>query len=131
MILNTYGLKTSGAATNPGNLNTWLRNNGGYASGDLIIWGSVSKLGLSYQGSYSGSGSAKTYFDQNKNVILNVNKGGHYVLMTGYENTSTFYVNDPGFSKTTYAASEVVALRVYNAVKKSLLEEILEDYINV
>jgi UDP-N-acetylmuramate-alanine ligase len=32
MILHTYGLKVSGGTANPGTLNKWLTNNGGYAS---------------------------------------------------------------------------------------------------
>ena len=80
MILATYGLKTSGAATNPGNLNTWLTHNGGYVSGDLLVWGSVSKLGLPYINSYSGHAQAIPAFDKNQNIVLNVNNGGHFVI---------------------------------------------------
>ena len=40
----------SGAAITPKNLNSWLKVNGGYASGNLFVWGSVSKLGASYVG---------------------------------------------------------------------------------
>jgi hypothetical protein len=35
---------------NPGTINTWLKNNGGYVGGDGLVWGSVSKLGLSFVG---------------------------------------------------------------------------------
>ena len=45
--------------------------------------------------------------------------------MTGYENSNTFDVNDPGFSRTTYASNTVVGIRVYGAVKMTLLEEIM------
>ena len=38
--------------------------------------------------------------------MLNVRNGSHWVLMTGYSG-STIYVNDPGFSVTSYALSGV------------------------
>lgn len=37
---------------NPGTLNTWLKSNGGYVSGDLLVWSAVGKIGLNYQGIY-------------------------------------------------------------------------------
>jgi hypothetical protein len=37
--------QTKGANMNPGTLNKWLRSNGGYVSGDLIVWGATDKLG--------------------------------------------------------------------------------------
>ena len=38
MALATYKEDINGNLANPGNLNTWLNKNGGYASGDLIVW---------------------------------------------------------------------------------------------
>ena len=38
-------MSTNGAY-NPGTLNTWLGNNGGYANGNEFVWGSVAKIGL-------------------------------------------------------------------------------------
>ena len=48
MVLNGCGKTIDGAASTPKTLNSWLTKNGGYASGDLFVWGSVSKFGLSY-----------------------------------------------------------------------------------
>lgn len=42
-------LRYRGAKVDPGSLNSWLTSHGGYASGNLIIWGSVNKLGVKYQ----------------------------------------------------------------------------------
>ncbi len=42
-------LTTRGHHYTPGSLNVWLKDNGGYASGDLIIWSTVDSMGVSYQ----------------------------------------------------------------------------------
>ena len=47
MMLHTYGITTDGTTT-PRTMNTWLKKNGGYASGDLFVWGSIDKLGFHY-----------------------------------------------------------------------------------
>jgi hypothetical protein len=85
MILNTFAIKVNGAATNPGNFNTWLNSNGGYVSGDLLVWGATNKLGLPFLNSYSGNGQAIPSFDKNQNVVLNVNGGGHFVICVALE----------------------------------------------
>ena len=46
-------LAGTGKNYNPGSLNTWLKSNGGYVSGDLLVWGAVSKIGLSFVGTLS------------------------------------------------------------------------------
>ena len=54
----------------------------------------------------------RSYFKSGHAVVLNVNNGGHWVLMTGISGTN-FLVNDPGFSKTSYTQGEVVGSGVY------------------
>ena len=54
----------------------------------------------------------RSYFKSGNAVILNVNKGGHWVLMTGISGNN-FLVNDPGFTKTSYTQPEVVGSGVY------------------
>ena len=49
----------------------------------------------------------KAAFDSGEAVVLNVNRGRHWVLMTGYNDTS-FMVNDAGFNKDSYLITEVV-----------------------
>src|ERR1700733_9103864 len=44
------GLAGIGKNYNPGTLNTWLKGNGGYVSGDLLVWGAVGKIGLTFKG---------------------------------------------------------------------------------
>jgi len=94
---------------NPGQLNTWLTDNNGYADNDLIVWASVDVFGPSFQGIEYGV-SVTTLADGLNSchgIIANVRSGSHWVLVTGYDdaNTGTFYVNDPGFSDTSYALS--------------------------
>lgn len=49
------GLAGAGKNYNPGTLNSWLKAHGGYVSGDLIVWGAVSSIGLSYKGKVANS----------------------------------------------------------------------------
>lgn len=58
----------------------------------------------------------KAKFDAGQHVILCVNNGGHYVLMTSYSG-DTFNVNDPGYSKTSYPASGVTNAATYTHSK--------------
>ncbi len=50
MVVSDCGRSVSGQAATPKTLNAWLRNNGGYVSGDLFVWGSVSAFGLGFVG---------------------------------------------------------------------------------
>jgi len=65
---------------NPGTLNTWLKEHGGYVSGDLFVWGSVSHLGLSYVGKVANSNIAAN-LAANHIVIINVHNGAHWVWL--------------------------------------------------
>lgn len=96
-----------GKGYNPGTLNTWLKGHGGYVSGDLFVWGSVSPLGLSYVGKVSNSNIASN-LAANHVIVLNVHGGAHWVLATSMSG-STIYVNDPGYSTSSYTLSEIVA----------------------
>ena len=92
---------------NPGTLNTWLKEHGGYVSGDLFVWGSVSHLGLSYVGKAANSNIAAN-LAANHIVIFNVRNGAHWVLATSMSR-STIHVHDPGYSTNSYTISEIVA----------------------
>jgi len=47
-------LTTRGHSLDPGQLNEWLKGHGGYAQGDLLVWGSVDSMGVSFQGIETG-----------------------------------------------------------------------------
>lgn len=94
----------------PGKLNTWLKSNNGY-SGDSVKWNAVNSLGITYVGKVDKS-KVKGELDNGRIVILNVRKGGHWVLAYSYSGDN-IKVNDPGYSKTEYPLSEVVQAAVY------------------
>lgn len=99
-------LSGTGQNYNPRTLNQWLKANGGYASGDLLIWSVLSKIGLTFEGKVANS-QIKAKLDAGKVVICNVHNGGHWVLATGYSGDNIL-VNDPGYSTTSYAISTIV-----------------------
>ena len=103
--MSARGIKINGVNPTCGNLNTWLKSNGGFRR-NLLVWSSVASLGLRYEGQTSTLASIKTAVNANKIVIINVKQGGHWVLVTGYSG-DVFTVMDPGYPKTTYAASEI------------------------
>jgi len=109
-------LATKGIGTNPGVLDAWLTQNGGYASGCLIVWAAVDAFGVtSFQGMEQADESAIcSGLDQMHGIIANVNNGGHWVLLTGCAGGGVFYVNDPGYDRSTYSMSEILQEAVYH-----------------
>ena len=110
--LVSLGKTVGGQQANPGNLNAWLRNNGGY-SGNMFVWGAMAPYGLKFLGWPESSDEIKKHICANRVVILNVNGGGHWVLATGYTG-NTYQVMDTGYPKETYATSEVVCAGVFS-----------------
>jgi hypothetical protein len=111
MILNTKG-----TGHDPGSLNSWLKSNGGYASGCNIIWASVDAFGVtSFQGIETADESAICNgLSQGHGIVANVHNGGHWVLLTACAGNGVFYVNDPGYSTTTYTMADIVQEAVYH-----------------
>ena len=99
-------LKGHGVSENPHTLNIWLKNNGGYASGNLYVWASINKRGFTFKG-FVGNSEIKKNIDAGHVVILNVHNGGHWVLAKGYSGDN-IQVNDPGYSSTSYPLSGIV-----------------------
>ena len=113
MVLRGCGITIGGQTATPGTLNRWLGTNGGYVSGNSFVWGSVGSLGLSYVGQTSSATDIRTHFRNGRAVVLNVNNGGHWVLMTGASATG-YTVNDPGYTRSTYNNADVRRAGVYN-----------------
>jgi hypothetical protein len=63
MALNDNGKTINRKAVDPQTLNKWLKNNGGFVSGNTFVWGSVGKLGMSFVGKFSSLTSIKNYFN--------------------------------------------------------------------
>lgn len=74
----------------------------------------------------------KSNLDAGKVVILNVHNGGHWVLAYAYSGDNIM-VNDPGYSTTSYALSQIVdgqngIYTVANNGWRSYLDRIYSDF---
>ncbi len=109
-------LQTKGAGQDPSSLDIWLTNNGGYANGCDIYWGRVDAFGVtSFQGiEQANESEICNGLSQGHGIVANVNGGGHWVLLTACAGNGVFYVNDPGYSRTTYSMSEILQEAVYH-----------------
>ena len=110
-------LQSIGNKLTPLQLNEYLISNGGYASKDLLIWGSVdTQFGVTFE----GKNTSPSVSDIQKGLancqglIANVRGGSHWVLITGFVSGTTFSVHDPGFNVDSYDLSEMKQLAVYN-----------------
>lgn len=140
MAIGGNHIAIAGKSANPGSLNSWLKANGGYTSGNDLIESVVPKVDPRHI-SWPADAMHPTnnipvthiveYLKQGRPVIANVMKGRHFVLITGWEASEelqanvrgadlysaidTLYVNDPGFDRNTYSYSnDVVGWRLYN-----------------
>jgi len=109
-------LSTKGVNVNPGTLNSWLKQNGGYASGCDIYWGKVDAFGKTHFQSVETASEASicSGLSQGHGIIANVNGGSHWVLLTGCRGGGVFNVNDPGFNRNTYTMGEILREAVYH-----------------
>ena len=114
---------------NPGSLNTWLKQNGGYDDSDdfiepvaqqidpaRVVWpdDAMHKTNdLPYE-------QVVSYIKAGRVVIGNVHNGGHFVLLTGYsDDGDTFAVNDSGFNTFTYSyKNDIVGYRIFDMVRE-------------
>ncbi len=109
-------LKTKGVNVDPSSLDAWLTNNGGYAGGCNIYWAKVDAFGATtFMGiEQANESEICNGLNAGHGIIANVNNGGHWVLLTGCAGGGTFYVNDPGYSRTTYSMWEISQEAVYH-----------------
>ena len=112
MIMNGCNKRINNLVVDPRVMNNWLITNGGYVSDDHFVWGSIVKLGFGHLGLIVDKDAIVSYFNSGKAVILNVNHGGHWVLMTGFSGDN-FLVNDPSLAKKYYTSNEVVQASIY------------------
>jgi hypothetical protein len=114
------------STSDPHTLNVWLQKNNGYADYNNLIEGDVPHIYPAHI-VWPADGFQTTntlpfkticsYIDAGRVVVANVNEGQHFVLLIGYDNQdgTTFYVNDPGYAKTTYSyKTDVVGYRIYD-----------------
>lgn len=91
----SIGLSGIGINQTPSTLNEWLKDNKGYLNKDDFVWAALNQLGITFGGKITNS-LIKQNIDDGNLVIMNVNKGQHWVLATGYHE-NTIYVIDPLF----------------------------------
>lgn len=109
----------------PATLNAFLRANKGYDNDNDMFESVVPKVDPS-RVSWPADGmhtsndlsvdTIHEYLHASRPVIANVMHGGHFVLVVGYDskNDDVLYINDPGFSRTTYSRTkDVVGWRLF------------------
>lgn len=108
-------LTTKGHTINPGELNDWLKDHGGYASGCDIVWSAVDAFGVMTFISMENA-SYDTICEGVKEghaIIINVRDGTHWVLVTGCSG-GNYLVNDPYFAVNSYSPGDVLTEAVYH-----------------
>lgn len=109
--------------SNPGSLNQWLKQHGGYDSQNdlieetipLVDPSRVNFVGYWRQNQPLSASQLQTMLDLGVIVIGNVHQGRHFVLITGYSaDLTTFTVNDPGFDTLSYQYTDFVGFRVFS-----------------
>jgi len=121
MSLTSYGIEIDGHAANPGVLNEWLTNNGGYLDEDLIIWDTIDSLGkLQFNEMVSDMTPDQMgkYVSQCFPVIVNVRDGTHWVLViNATADPEMWEVRDPAFNQQYYNISTMLNFVVYSVVQ--------------
>jgi len=112
--MNGAGLKINGKTVTPKVLNDYLMKNGGY-SGNLFVWGSVTKFGLRYYGQVKDVVTMKKFICQNKIVVLNIDHGNHWVISNGINEDGSFKIIDgwKQLDRTSVKPTEVLRAGVY------------------
>lgn len=113
MAMNGLGKQINGQNVTPKNFNQFLMNNGGY-SGNLFIWGSVTRFGLRYLGQPTSIETIKNHICNNQIVALNIDRGGHWVLANGVNNDGSISILDPGPNRSSVKPGEVLRAGIYN-----------------
>ncbi len=116
-----------GKGQDPGSMNAWLTENNGYYGGNGFLWASINPFGVRFVGRIPNSNIAANIACGNL-VMMNVRGGSHWVLATEFMG-NTIYVNDSGFSNTSYSLSEVIDgnTGVYNVLR---IPVFLDDILN-
>lgn len=117
--LRAHGVKLPGHGLNydPGTMADWWTAHGGF-QGNLVIHSTVTKI----SGASSYIGQQRLTADQLKaklhagiTCIANVNNGGHWVIVIGYNNAQpgVFKVRDSGAGRDTFSIGEMGNIAMY------------------
>jgi hypothetical protein len=125
MGLAGTGILIDNVHSDPGSLNSWLKNNNGYDGSNDLIESIVPNIDPSritwpadamHRTNDLPYATVVDYLKAGRIVIGNVHNGGHFVLLTGYsEDGDTFGVNDSGFDVDTYSyTNDIVGYRIFD-----------------
>jgi hypothetical protein len=115
MLITSYGI-TTGTDTlpvTPGNLNAWLKNNGGYVGGS-VNWPAIYDYSggrIDFVGATASPAASVLFADigAGEPVVLKVTYGAkpdtHFVLATGMSDCKHYDINDPAWSAKQSLAS--------------------------
>ena len=125
MMLRERHISIGGDDATPARLNTFLQTHGGYdAHNDMseavVAMVDPARVAWTNESMHTKPDVSWTtivqMLERGAPVIANVMHGHHFVLVVGYDKSGdTLFVNDPGFSRSTYSfADDVVGWRFYN-----------------
>ena len=135
MALTTYGYTLDGGKTSdPGTLNAWLVNNGGYSCVDgncnNLNLPQVEKIdvygGIKYLGEIFPPVLSRSYIVQALGeglvVLGHVRNKTHFVLLNGVLDSGNSYtVMDPLYNSTTYSYKDISDVIVYSVKDNNTL----------
>jgi len=113
MAMQGLGKKINGQNVTPKNLNAFLMGNGGY-SGNLFVWGAVSRFGFSYLGQPTAIATIKQHICNNRVVIMQVDQGRHWVLAKSVNADGSIGIMDPSPNRNSVRPNEVLRAGVYS-----------------
>ena len=85
--------------------------------GEEFHWDKIMDAGLKYKGEVNNYRNILQEFEKKMVVILNVEKGNHWVLMTGTYLDNDVKVQDPKDEKKMYKTTEIVKAKIFERVK--------------
>ena len=120
MILSQCNTLVWGNPVTPANLNQFLKANGGFVQGNLLVFAASDVFQTAkFVTKTANAGSIQWYLDNGHAAILNIDNGAHWVLSYGYSG-STFYVNDPYYDRKSYQSWEIVDSAIYKVPSSCL-----------
>lgn len=94
MIFNYY----QSGFTDPGKLNSCLRNNGGYLNGCLVYW---SNRCMPSGVSYNYPGDIDQELRNGRPIVVGVDNGNHWVVVIGKRSDGRYNINNPSAYSTS------------------------------
>lgn len=122
---HSISIPPSGVGSDPGSVNHWLQANSGYVGDnnldETVVPGidpaRVKWVGFFYNNTSLPPATIKELLDGQVVVIANVDNGGHFVLVTGYDDGNVnFYINDPYYDRDHYTYSDIVGYRLFDVI---------------